>query len=144
MVRHVCDCRAGYKTAYLLLHCVQTYIWTFGKLFILTSLSRINYLRLVLSFEVRRIQGMSKTSRVNNDTENIYGLFLSLKVFPTKTHLLPISIIMNEDINIINCVTKSGKTPSWKLEEYCWKRRVTVQGRYRGAASMQHFVLASK
>jgi len=136
MVRHFCDCRAGYKTAYLLLHCVQTYIWTFEKLFILTSLTQINYLRLVLSFEVRRIQGMSKTSRVNYDTENIYGLFLSLMVFPTKTLALQISTIMNEDINIINRVTKPGKTPSWKLEEFCWKRRVTVQGRYRGAASM--------
>jgi len=114
-----------------------------GNLVTLTSLSQIKYLLLVLSYEAEGTQEMSNISGVINDTENIYGLFLRLKIFPTKPLSPQIYTVMSEDINR-NFATKTGITASWKLEEFCWKRSVTVQGRYRGAASMQHFVLVSK
>ena len=78
------------------------------------SLSQIKYLLLVRSYEVGSTQEMSMISSVNNDTESFYGLCLLLYVFPTKPLAPQISTIMNEDINIINFVTKPGTTPPWQ------------------------------
>ena len=91
MVRRLCVCRTGYKTAYLLQYCVETYIecillsykllyWqkNFGKLVRLKSLSQIRYLLLVLSYKAGRTQKMSTKSSMNNDTQSFYCLCLQL------------------------------------------------------------------
>jgi len=91
MVRHVCDCRVGYKTAYLLHRCVLTCIGCIllrykllycrqntGKLVTLTSLSQIKYLLLVLSYEAEGTQEMSTKSGVIKESQRFFSLCLLL------------------------------------------------------------------
>ena len=56
---------------------------------------------------------MSKIIGVSSDTENIYRS-MPAGVFHTKPLSPQTSINVNEDINSINCVTKTGTKPSCK------------------------------
>ena len=162
MVKHLCVCRSGYNTAYLAQYCVRMYIelhyYVISSL-LLAKHCKIRQSHVFISNRVPTVgshihgREYSRNIRHNSCEWQVSNFLLSLPVvvFPPKPFSLQTSAISREDITIIitiitiiNCVKKTGQKPALGLEEFCWTKRVKVQGWRRGFASTKHFRVSLK
>ena len=153
MVRQLCVCRAGCKTAYLLNYCVKTYIgcillrytvFIAGKTLNNWSVSHL-YLKssTFWRFLVREQSRMSTICVENDDSQNSDGrcpLFYS----PQKPLCPQTSTISREDITIINCVKQLARRLQGNRRKYSGGEVSQFKADIEALQAGSIFMLASK